>query len=59
MASWNEYEIRLVFEDYFIQGVGYGETEQQALRLFEDSIDLRIPEPLEIEIQQTAIMEEN
>jgi hypothetical protein len=58
LASWNEYEIRLVFENYFIQGVGYGETPEQAFRLFEDSINLITPEPLEIEIQQTAIMEE-
>jgi hypothetical protein len=58
MASWNEYTIRLVFENYFIQGVGYGETSDQALRLFEDSLNLEIPEPLEVEIQHTAIMED-
>jgi hypothetical protein len=38
--------------------VGYGETPEQALRLFEDSINLVTPEPLEIEIEQTAVMEE-
>jgi hypothetical protein len=59
MASWNEYGIRLAFENYFIQGVGYGETPEQALRLFEDSINLVTPEPLEIEIEQTAVMEVN
>ena len=58
MNSWNEYEIRLVFEGYFIQGVAYGETTEQALRLFESSMDFMTPEPLEIEIKQTAIMEE-
>jgi len=59
MASWNEYTIRLVFENYFIQGVGYGVTRGQALRLFRDSIGLATPEPLEVEVIHTAIMEEN
>ena len=55
--SWNEYEIKIVYENFFIQGVGYGETKSQALRLFEADMPIIEVEPLEKEINQTAIME--
>lgn len=56
--SWNEYEIRLVYENFFVQGLGYGETKSQAFRLFEAELPFHF-EPLETEIEQTAVMEEN
>ncbi len=54
MPSWNEYEIRLVFQNYFIQGVGYGETKEQALRVWEANLEVDYPEPLETEIIKTG-----
>lgn len=58
MSNWYEYEVRLTFDRYFIQGVSYGENEKQALRGFESGIPFTLPEPLETEIRKTAIMEE-
>lgn len=57
MSDWNEYEIRLVFTNYFIQGVAYGETKEDAFFAFEGSLDFAIPEPLETEITHTAILQ--
>jgi len=57
--SWNEYEIRIVYENFFVQGVAYGETKSQALRLFEADIPIIQAEPLEKEVIQTAVMEDN
>jgi hypothetical protein len=56
MNDWNEYEIRLVFRQYFIQGVAYGENEEQALISFESVLDFITPEPFETQITQTAII---
>lgn len=57
--NWNEYEITLCFENYFVSGVGYGETKKQALRLWKASLDFDTSNPIETRITQTAIMEEN
>ena len=56
MSAWNEYEIRLVFTNYFIQGVAYGETSEDALSAFEGSLDFETPDALETEITHTATM---
>jgi len=57
--TWNEYQIKLCFDDYVVSGIGYGETKQQALRLWRGNLDFDTSGIIESIVTKTAVMEDN
>ena len=57
--NWYEYEITICFDNCVVSGIGYGETKEQALRLWQDSLNFDISNPIETKVTKTAVMEGN